>query len=457
MAKTEFIDGNPAEAIEGTIVTAAFLNALNNHRHRGLDVDGDGAIDYAADTGTANAYAISLTPALTDHVIGMPIVFKAANANTGAATLNVNGLGAVAIKKNVSKALEAGDIAAGQLVTVAYDGTNYQLLSKSASDNTYELVSNLKPVVNAVVNKLDIFTKSGGAAPNASNIIRVAIPDGNGYTFRSRSAAYLSGTSQIIMTDATNYWGRISTSGEYNDTYLYAIWDGSGIVWALGSHSKLTNVTTTTTTSDPDYLLLEGGSTYSRNASHFCICVARIQYEYDTSDSPDHTFQPATYIQWGKDNGDYKQRIMIVADEKSKGTHGGTFTSGAWRTRDLNTIRYNTISGASLNSNQVTLPAGTYIVMGSAPALQVTEHQAILYNTTASADLIIGTSEITNNSASYAVTRSVLCGGFTLAIPSVLELRHYCNYTKSTDGFGRAMNITTEVYSQLYIVLVQRE
>ena len=29
MAKTNFVDGNPAEQIEGTIVTAAFLNALN--------------------------------------------------------------------------------------------------------------------------------------------------------------------------------------------------------------------------------------------------------------------------------------------------------------------------------------------------------------------------------------------------------------------------------------------
>ncbi len=42
MAKTNFIDGNPAEEIPGTVILAAFMNVINNHHHRGLDQDGDG-------------------------------------------------------------------------------------------------------------------------------------------------------------------------------------------------------------------------------------------------------------------------------------------------------------------------------------------------------------------------------------------------------------------------------
>jgi len=133
MAKTNFVDGNPAEQIEGTIVTAAFLNALNNHRHRGLAEDGDGVLDYAADTGSADAYAIALSPALAAHVTGMPISFKAANANTGAATLNVDGLGAVAVKKKGGVTLVAGDIPVDGIAVVAYDGTCYQLLNPASS------------------------------------------------------------------------------------------------------------------------------------------------------------------------------------------------------------------------------------------------------------------------------------------------------------------------------------
>ena len=96
MGKTNFVDGNPQQGVQGTIVNAAWLNKVfgpSGHRHDGKDADGSAAIDYAADTGAANAYVIALTPALTSHVVGMPIHFMAANANTGASTININGLG----------------------------------------------------------------------------------------------------------------------------------------------------------------------------------------------------------------------------------------------------------------------------------------------------------------------------------------------------------------------------
>lgn len=132
MAKTVFENGNPALGVPGTVVTAEFLNATNNHRHTGKAEDGAGAIDYAADTGAANAYAIALTPALTEHITGMPICFKATNANTGASTLNVNGLGVKTIKRlGGSGDLSQGDILLGAIVCVVYDGTDYQLLSSA--------------------------------------------------------------------------------------------------------------------------------------------------------------------------------------------------------------------------------------------------------------------------------------------------------------------------------------
>jgi len=154
------------------------------------------------------------------------------------------------------------------------------------------LIGNLKPVVNATVNKLDIFTKSGGAIPDAANIIAVAIPDGNGYTFRSRAAAYLSGTSQFIMADAANYWSKGSLDAEIKTAYVYAIWDAAGgIVWALGGYSGFTRVPASTTETDDDFFLLEAGSTYTKAVTDYCVCVGKIRYQYDTADTPDHTIQ----------------------------------------------------------------------------------------------------------------------------------------------------------------------
>lgn len=69
---------------------------------------------------------------------------------------------------------------------------------------------NLKIAVNATVNKLDIFSQSGGGAPDANNPIFVAIPNGSGNVFRRRGAAVLSGTSQFVMADGVDYWDKRS-------------------------------------------------------------------------------------------------------------------------------------------------------------------------------------------------------------------------------------------------------
>jgi hypothetical protein len=86
---------------------------------------------YSADSGSTNAYAVTLSPAPT-IITGSSIIFKASNSNTGASTLNVNGTGPVSIVKSVASPLDAGDILAGQIVAVTFDGTHYQMQSTAA-------------------------------------------------------------------------------------------------------------------------------------------------------------------------------------------------------------------------------------------------------------------------------------------------------------------------------------
>lgn len=93
---------------------------------------------YGADAGSTDAYAITLTPAVTAYATGQVFYFKVNTANTGASTLNVNGLGAIAIKKNTSVDLDTGDLIVGSIIHVAYDGTNFQLqtpVSQSVSSS----------------------------------------------------------------------------------------------------------------------------------------------------------------------------------------------------------------------------------------------------------------------------------------------------------------------------------
>lgn len=84
---------------------------------------------YAADAGSTDAYAVTLSPVPTAYFTGMTVRFKANTANTGTATLNVNALGAKTIKKSASSDLGTGDILSNQILAVIYDGTNFQLLS----------------------------------------------------------------------------------------------------------------------------------------------------------------------------------------------------------------------------------------------------------------------------------------------------------------------------------------
>lgn len=91
---------------------------------------------YAADAGSNDTYVITLSPAPTSYTNGMIVYFKANTINTGAATINVNSLGAKTIVKGVNSTLSDGDIAAGQFCTLIYDGTNFVLQNPTSPSTT---------------------------------------------------------------------------------------------------------------------------------------------------------------------------------------------------------------------------------------------------------------------------------------------------------------------------------
>lgn len=85
---------------------------------------------YAVDSGAANAYVVTLTYAPDSLAAPLEIIFKASNTNTGASTINVNGLGVKNIYKYTAGALgalAANDIIAGGIYRIVYDGTQWQL------------------------------------------------------------------------------------------------------------------------------------------------------------------------------------------------------------------------------------------------------------------------------------------------------------------------------------------
>jgi len=137
---------------------------------------------------------------------------------------------------------------------------------------------------------------------------------------------------------------------------------------------------------------------------------------------------------------------VCVRDVKASGTDGGTFTLGAWRTRDINDEQADTANICSIAANQITLAAGTYRCLILCPANRVAGHQAQLYNVSDTAVVLVGQSSYCG-SAVAVVTMSSVTGRFTLAAEKVLEVRHRCVETKATEGFGAARSFGDEIYT----------
>lgn len=134
-------------------------------------------------------------------------------------------------------------------------------------------------------------------------------------------------------------------------------------------------------------------------------------------------------------------------EEQTSGNHGGTFTSGDWRTRKLNVEHADTGGHGSLSSNQITLAAGTYEAEILCPARAVSFHQARLRNITDSVTTLVGSS-MEQGTGSGQTTMAVVTGRFTIAAPKVFEVQHRCAATGTTTGFGSANSFgEVEVYT----------
>lgn len=145
--------------------------------------------------------------------------------------------------------------------------------------------------------------------------------------------------------------------------------------------------------------------------------------------------------------------VAYLKDVKPSGTAGGTFTSGAWRTRTLNTVEGDS-SIVSLSANQFTLAAGKYEIEAYAPAFVVNNNKIRLRNITSSMDSIIGDNGLIHVVSGIPYnTGSRLTGSLNLTASNTFEIQHYCTATRDTDGFGPPSSFgVNEVYTIVKII-----
>lgn len=128
---------------------------------------------------------------------------------------------------------------------------------------------------------------------------------------------------------------------------------------------------------------------------------------------------------------------ILIVDRKATNVDGGTFTSGAMRTRDLNTELSDAGGHASVSANQITLAAGTYRFNIIAPARSVLESIGRLQNITDATTIETSTSQRNSSPNSFIHIK----GRFTIAAAKVLEVQHQCDSTQAGDGFGTSADL----------------
>lgn len=128
---SEYFDSTQNRVVAGSLAKSSQVNDMRDETGVGFDrlpASEDmksGKLSYAADTGTANAYAVAMANTRTAYEEGLTVRFNPANANTGASTLNVDSIGPVAIKRPDGTDVQAGDLIVGQIVELVYNNANF--------------------------------------------------------------------------------------------------------------------------------------------------------------------------------------------------------------------------------------------------------------------------------------------------------------------------------------------
>lgn len=178
--------GNITVAANAPFITSSVINSVSNSAFQ------NSSPIFVTAGGSANVITASPTPAYGTLQSGTIIWIKASATNTGATSLNVSGLGAIAVQKQISTGLVA--LIGGEIIT----GTNYLL---SYNGSVWEIINPSQPPFLC-----SVFYSSGSGTALTANAAAVKIPFD---TARS-------GLDPNSMFDSVNQWIVAPITGFFN-------------------------------------------------------------------------------------------------------------------------------------------------------------------------------------------------------------------------------------------------
>jgi hypothetical protein len=159
------VAGITISGVPDTVLASDYYDALEQIFNKRAVVEDPG-------TGTANAIDLtSLGADATSYTDGQLIIAKAAKDNGGATTLDLDGLGAVALEINGS-ALVGGEIQAGKYFVAVYDAGNsrFDLIVLEQAQPGFQFGMELSP---SSVDSVNDITMSAGEVQDSSGFARL--------------------------------------------------------------------------------------------------------------------------------------------------------------------------------------------------------------------------------------------------------------------------------------------
>jgi hypothetical protein len=235
------------------------------------------------DSGSASAYVLTFTASFSAYANGTVIYWVPANSNTGAATLNVNGLGAIPILNPTGGVLGANQIQAGLIQQVIfYNGTFYlQSLNSfsGATIGTFGAETGLTAAATTDLGSATAHVVAIGGTTTITGFGSSASLSAPIYTVRFTNTLTLTNSTSLILPGATN----ITTS---SGDWLLAQYLGNGN-WKVLSYQHAQGntqlkikaadtsvVSSTTLTNDPD--LFTGTLAVGRYSFELYLLIASV-------------------------------------------------------------------------------------------------------------------------------------------------------------------------------------
>jgi hypothetical protein len=223
-----------------TVLASEYFKSLSNMVAVG---------NYAADTGAADAYVISVnwdtvnTSTVSELLAGSIYSFLPANANTGASTINVNGLGVETIKRSDGEDLQPGDITTSKIAIIMFDGTNFILQNPQKLAPEFTLVSKTANYTASPADRIILVDASAGAItitlPTAVGIqgkpytIKKIDSSNNNVTVDGDGAETIDGATTYLLYAQNDFIEIISDNSNWKK-----IGEGFGSSFYIGSFTR---------------------------------------------------------------------------------------------------------------------------------------------------------------------------------------------------------------------------